>query len=237
MTAATTDATAHPFALSQQQVTFFRTFGFLHLPRLFADYRDELDAGFEEAFATDETPFVLDPANPYHKPRDPAYADVPRQIVPGFIERSPRLARLRTHPRLVGLVTSLLGDDYLYAESDGNRFNCDVYWHIDSYHSPFKQDNIKVYFYLDEVGRESGALRVIPGSQYLESSYADLLRRDLFDPEKVAEIFGVELDQIPSWTLEARPGDVIVGAFRTLHGSFMGAPGRRLFTINFRGKD
>jgi hypothetical protein len=233
MTAPTTDATAHPFALSRQQVTFFRTFGFLQLPRLFADYRDELDAGFEEAFATDATPFVLDPSNPYHQPRDPAYADVPRQIVPGFIERSPRLARLRTHPRLVGLVSSLLGDDYVYAESDGNRFNCDVYWHVDAYHSPLQRNNLKVYFYLDEVSRDSGALRVIPGTHLVDSAYTDLLRHDLFEPGKVAEIFGVELDQIPSWTLEARPGDVIVGDFRTLHGSFRGAPGRRLFTINF----
>ena len=29
------------------------------------------------------------------------------------------------------------------------------------------------------------------------------------------------------------PGDLIVGNFRTLHGSFNGAPRRRLFTVNF----
>ena len=234
MTAGPIDPATEAVALTPAQVAFFRCFGFVHLHGLFEADRDDLEAGFEEAFASEATPFVLPADNPYHQPRDHAYDEVPRQIVPGFIDRSPRLARLRTDPRIVGAVTSLLGDDYEYAESDGNRFNCDVYWHLDTYGSSMQRDSVKLYFYLDRLTAETGALRVIPGTYYVDSEYAELLRHDLYHPDQILEKYGVEADEIPSWTIETQPGDVIAGDFRTLHGSFGGAAGRRLFTVNFR---
>jgi hypothetical protein len=233
MTTPVEDATTTPFALRDADVRFYRTFGFLHLRGLFANEIDELDAGFEEAFATEETPWVLDPTNSYHRARYEEYADRPREIVAGFIDRSPRLSWLKTDPRITNIATALVGDDPVYDESDGNRFNCDVSWHLDVYQAPLEEDHVKIYFYLDDLTHETGALRMIPGTQLGGSDYTERLRGGLNDPARVPSIYGVEVDEIPAWTLEVRRGDVVVGDFRTLHASFYGRPGRRLFTVNW----
>lgn len=222
------------FELSPQQVAFFRTFGFVKLPGLFADDVDRIDRGFEAVFASDAERLQFDAGNSYHHVRDPAYESNPRQIVPHFLDQSDDLRWIRTDPRTVGVVRSLLGPDTEYNDSDGNLFNCDVYWHIDSYGAPVTIDHLKLYFYLEPLTAETGALRVIPGSEDLSSTYAKQLHRYLTDPDTVASTLGVELDEIPSHVLEVQPGDLIAGNFRTLHASFGGATRRRLFTVNFR---
>jgi len=223
------------FALSDQQITFFNTFGFLKIPGLFRDDFSRLERGFEQAFGSEDEPTVLDPRNPYHESRDPAYANLVRSMVPYFLERSDDLVWLKSDPRVVGLVTSLIGPRYEYAESDGNRFNCDVKWHIDAYGSPIEQFHIKLYFYLDPLEGSTGALRVIPGSNHYTETYAQTLYRELMgDPTRCEDLFGVSLEEIPSWTLDVQPGDLLVGNYRTLHGSFNGGVGRRLFTVNFK---
>ena len=221
-----------PFRLTAQQVEFFRTFGFLVLPGLFTHEIDRIAKGFEEAFAT-EKGIPLDPDNPYHRSRDSRFEREPRWTLPAFLERSPDLAWLREDQRLRAVAEGLLGDDYGYAESDGNLFNCDVSWHIDAYGAIANHDHIKVFFYLDPLLHDTGALRVLPGSHH-GGAYTRSLRRQLIaDPAKIPEIFGVDRDGVPSWTLEVEPGDVIVSDFRTLHASFNGKVRRRLFTVNY----
>lgn len=228
-------ASGEDLVLSPAQVTFFQLFGFLKLPGLFRAEIDEIREGFEEAFSSEESPTILDPSNPYHTPRDPAFADEVRLMVPYFIERSEKLRWLRDDPRVRGIARSLIGDDFDYAESDGNRFNCDVNWHIDAYGAPIGEYHIKLYFYPDALTGPMGALRVIPGTNHYTEVYAQTLYRDLMaDPTRCQEIFGVELEEIPSWTIDVEPGDLVVGNYRTLHGSFHGSPGRRLFTVNFK---
>lgn len=234
MTVAGHDEVPTRFLLSPQQERFFQTFGFLHLPGLFTPEIATISEGFEEAFAHAEDGYVLDQDNPFHHTDDPTHRRQVRRIVPGFIERSARLRWLRTDQRLVSIASRLLGDDFEYAQSDGNIFNCDVYWHLDSYQSPVSQLHIKVYFYLDRLRGNSGALRVLPGTNHPDSGYTSTLRQRLLQPASVRDTFGVGLDEIPSWTVDVDPGDVVVGNFRTLHGSFNGGAGRRLFTVNFR---
>jgi hypothetical protein len=220
--------------LTAGQVNHFNTFGFLRLRGFFADEFERLAAGFDEAFAS-ESPTLMNPANPYHQADDPRYEEKLREMVPYFIERSDKLSWLRTDPRVLEIAASLLGPDFEYAESDGNLFNCELYWHIDAYAAPITQHHIKLYFYLDPLNAESGALRVIPGTNVYTETYAQGLYRDLMaDPGKVSEIYGVEINEIPSWTIDSEPGDLIIGDYRTLHGSFNGGVGRRLFTVNFR---
>jgi hypothetical protein len=226
-------AGADDLVLTPQQVNYFETFGFLTVPGLFLPDLERLRRGFEEVFAREEDQFVLDPDNPYHQTDDPELAKQVRVIVPAFLERSEDLQWLRDDPRVRGVVRSLLGDNAVYGESDGNLFNCDVLWHIDAYNAPIEKNHIKLYFYLDPLDAESGALRVIPGSHELVGNFSHTLRRDLHDPAKVPEIYGVELDEIPSWVLDVQPGDLVVGNFRGMHGSFHGGSRRRLFTVNF----
>jgi hypothetical protein len=226
----TTDTAS--FSLTPAQVTYFKTFGFLRVPGVFTDDIDIIRDGFEEVFAREATQ-VLDPDNPYHRTRDPRYASQTREIVPAFIDKSPKLQWLRDDPRMTAIARGILGDGFVYAESDGNLFNCDVYWHLDVYGAVENTEHIKISFYLDELTHDTGALRVIPGS-HLDGTYAKKLYRNLaHEPARVREFYGLDIDEIPSWTVEVTPGDLIVGNFRTMHGSFKGGARRRLFTVNY----
>jgi ectoine hydroxylase-related dioxygenase (phytanoyl-CoA dioxygenase family) len=221
------------FEFTPQQVAWFETFGFVVLRGWFTDDMARIREGFEEVFAREEAQ-LLDPDNEFHRTSDPRYQRETRWIIPAFIDRSDKLEWLRTDRRVEAISRALLGDGYLYAESDGNLFNCDVYWHMDAYGATADALHIKLFFYLDELRHEAGALRVIPGSHHSGGYTAALYRQLTKDPERVPEILGVDLDEIPSTTLEVGPGDVIVTNFRTMHGSFNGGARRRLFTVNFR---
>jgi Phytanoyl-CoA dioxygenase (PhyH) len=219
--------------LTPQQVTFFETFGFLHVRGLFAAEAQQIGEAFDETFASAE-PQVLANSDPLHFTDDPRYQQRRRLIIPGFVETNPRLKWLLEDPRLLSIPRGLLGPHFSYRGSDGNLFNCDVFWHPDIYNSPLEEYHVKVYYYLDPLTKDTGSLRVIPGTHDMESHYAANLRENLKNRHKVPEIFGVEGDEIPSHPLEVVPGDILVGNFRTLHGSFHGGANRRLFTLNFR---
>jgi hypothetical protein len=230
----TGSGTQQDFALSSGQQNHFETFGFLKLPGLFADEIDTIIEGFEEVFAEAEDAQWLSNRDPLHYTDDPEHAEQKRLILPFFVERSDKLRWLLDDPRLRGVVDSLLGPHTVYGQSDGNRFYCNVSWHPDIYGSPLEETNLKVYFYLDALDRDTGALRVIPGTNHYDVEFVERLRSELADRRAVEDRFGVPIDEIPSCTLEVQPGDLVVGSFRALHGSFGGAPGRRLFTMNFK---
>jgi hypothetical protein len=221
------------FRLSEQQVTYFKMFGFLQIPGFFAPDVERIRNGFEHVFAT-ETAEFLDPENPYHRTRDVDYKGPARTMIRQFVDKSPDLQWLRHDWRVLGVARSLLGDKFVYAESDGNLFNCDVYWHIDVYGAAPNVEHIKLSFYLDPLRRDTGALRVIPGSHFVGTGYAGALYKYLSrEPSRVTEHVGVEVDEVPSWTVEVDPGDLVVGSFRTMHASFNGGVRRRLFTMNY----
>ena len=86
--------------LSEQQVAFFRTFGFLKLPGLFRDDLDEINSGFAEVFAND--------AHPRIETRESLHGEQRRLMIPQFIDKSARIAWIRDDPRVTGIVSSLL---------------------------------------------------------------------------------------------------------------------------------
>jgi len=159
-----------------------------------------------------------------------------RQIIPQFVTKHPTLNQLRDDPRVVGVVTSLLGDNHEYAESDGNLFDCESFWHSDTYGAPMRIHHVKLSFYLDPLRATSGAIRVIPGSQHFKETFATSLRNGFREPGQIADVFGVAARDIPSVALETDPGDLVVWDFRTIHGSYNGDVRRRLFSINYREK-
>ncbi len=218
--------------LTDQQVEFFRSFGFLKIPGLFAEESDRISTGFDEAFAAGDK-IVLDPDNAIHNSRLPEYDQLLREMVFGFIELSDDLAWLRHDPRVLGIADSLLGEHWEYAQSDGNLFNCDVSYHCDVYGAGLELHSVKIFFYLDELTAETGALRMIPGTNHYEEPFATELRKNVFEPHRIVDTYGMEPSELPCVPVDITPGDVLVGDFRTLHASFGGAPGRRLFTMNF----
>jgi ectoine hydroxylase-related dioxygenase (phytanoyl-CoA dioxygenase family) len=234
MTAADPQVVTATPVLTGQQVAFFEAFGFLHVPGMFADEAEAMSSAFDEVFATTDQVFPL-PPNEHHRERPGS--DHTRLIVPAIVDKHPTLAPLRHDPRVVGIAETLLGPDPVYKESDGNLFDCDLTWHIDAYGSPIEEQHVKLFFYLDPLTRETGALRVMPGSHELVGGFAEAMRRDLVEPSRVEGIYGVPDHELPCWTLDVVPGDLIVGNFRVFHASFGGRRGRRLFTMNFSKAD
>lgn len=212
------------FRLTPQQVAFFETFGFLRLPGLFGDEIEDITASFEEVFASEEP---MDLVQDLHFRKK-------RLVVPHVVDKHPRLGRLLEDPRITGIASSLLGEDYEWLGSDGNLMWCGTAWHCDVYNAPLDHYHVKVFFYLDPVDTDSGGLRMLPGTNFFTEKYATTLRRDLWDHSKIKEIYGVDFDELPSVGVPSEPGDVIVGNFRTIHATFHGGPRRRLFTLNFR---
>jgi hypothetical protein len=216
--------TAATFRLSPQQLRFFEVFGFLRLKGLFAAEAERIQRGFEEVFSGDLT----------WETHEELHFNDQRQIIVQVVSKSPDLSWLLTDGRVTGIVESLLGPGAEYAESDGNLFYCDTSWHSDMYSAPLDQYHLKLSFYLDPLTRDTGAIRMIPGTNWHETAYAERLRRDLASPGVIEGNFGVAPVDIPSWTLESTPGDVIIWNFRTIHASFGGEHRRRLFSMNYR---
>ncbi|HZH98896.1 MAG TPA: phytanoyl-CoA dioxygenase family protein [Fimbriimonadaceae bacterium] len=217
--------------LNEEQVRFFHTFGFVLLPALFtAEEMTALSDAAEQIFVEDagEHPFLGDE----------------RQQIQGFVERRPELISLIDDARVYGVVKTLLQSELIWIGSDGNRYVGATGWHPDGSNLTFPR--IKVAFYLDPLGRESGALRVIPGSHRdpLHHALAHLLQRG----DATITPYGVQAsvrdwsattgyasppEDIPSYGLETHPGDVVFFDQNIWHSSFGGAVGRRMFTLNF----
>jgi len=210
--------------LTDAQIRYFETFGYLKVPGLFAADIEDIRAGFEDVFANNES----------WELNEWLHFDKRRSIVPQFIDRNETLRALRDDPRVVGIATSILGPDYEYAESDGSLFFCDSSWHPDIYGAPIEQYHLKLSFYLDPLTAETGAIRMIPGTNHLGTTYANTLYGKLQRPEEIADTFGVNYDEIPSVPIASEPGDLLMWNYRTVHASFGGDERRRLFSISFR---
>jgi ectoine hydroxylase-related dioxygenase (phytanoyl-CoA dioxygenase family) len=212
--------------ISEQQVTFLETFGYLRIPGAFRDEIGEITAAFEAVFA-----------EPDHHRMDmnvPLHRNDRRIIIPAFVDKHPTLARLPKDERILEIARAILGDDVEYAQSDGNLAFCHSEWHADTYSAPMSQRHIKISFYLDQLRADSGAIRVIPGTQFWKSSYATGLRRSFQEYRRSTEIFGVDSTAVPSIVVDSDPGDLLVWDYRLIHASFNGLDRRRFFSVNFR---
>lgn len=211
------------YQLSETQQRYFATFGFLLLEQLFADDIQGIAAAFDSVMFDENNDGVnLD------------YSEGDRLMVPAILDRHEDLKWLKTDPRILGIAQSIIGRDWVYAESSGDLLECETTWHRDVYASPLTQLHIKLLFYLDPLDAETGALRVMPGTNYYQDSYThDLLRGQGF-PDRMKDVFGVDAHKLPGVPVPTRPGDVIVLNFRTVHASFAGKGPRRLLNLNFK---
>ena len=206
------------FTLTEQQQTFFKTFGFLAFPGLLRDRIDEIIREFEAVFAQ----------------RGGGHAGKPHEgkqrscIVP-FLDQSVLLSSLLDDPRIHGIAAGLLGDDFNYMPSDGNYYSGDTGWHSDGWHRETDPVHLKIAFYLDPLTRSTGCLRVIPGSHRDGDAFAAALTRELGGAEQT---WGVPGRDVPAVALETVPGDILVFNHNTKHAAFGGSGWRRMFTMN-----
>ncbi|MCB0094024.1 MAG: hypothetical protein KDE54_39335, partial [Caldilineaceae bacterium] len=94
------------WALTEQQRNFFETFGYLGLPGLMADRAAEIDAAFEAIWG--------ERGGGHHgKPHE----GTARSCIVPFIDQSAVLSSLIDDPRIHGIASSLLGEDFNYMGS------------------------------------------------------------------------------------------------------------------------
>jgi ectoine hydroxylase-related dioxygenase (phytanoyl-CoA dioxygenase family) len=204
--------------LTEQQLAQFETFGFLGFPGLLADRADAIIDEFEAVWARHGGGH----AGKLHDGKA-------RSAEVQFLDQSEYLSTLLDDPRIRDIAASLLGDDFNYMGSDGNFYVGDTNWHSDGYGGRGGPRHIKIAFYLDPLTRDTGALRVIPGSHRVGEPYADQLEREIRNSNT---IWGLSGSQVPAMALETKPGDVVVFNHDIKHSAWGGSQRRRMFTMN-----
>ena len=200
--------------LATQQLNYFHTFGFLVFRELFGPE--------EAAWITDEFEMVMQ----IHGGGKMHDGSKPTVIVP-TIDHSERLCTLLDDVRIEGIASGILGDDFNYASGDGNFYCGDTAWHTDGRYPELFA--IKMVFYLDPLTRDTGCLRVLPGSHRPDSIW----RTENIHPGDAQGLWGLSPPEIPgAAALETNPGDLVVFYHDLLHASFGGSTRRRMFTMN-----
>lgn len=205
-----------PFRLSAPQLAFFHTFGYLHFPGLLNDRIERIIAEFEILWAAQ--------GGGHHGRQHDGKR---RSCIVPCIDRSVYLSTLLDDPRLEGIAAGILGDDFNYMGSDGNLYAGDTGWHSDGWHREIT--HIKLAFYLDPVSRDTGCLRVIPGSHRIGDKFSDALQAEIFQSQ---ESWNVPDRDVPCVALETSPGDVVLFNHNLKHAAFGGSARRRMFTMN-----
>ena len=211
-------------SLTQQQLGYFETFGFLKFPGLLANEVDEITRRFERVWADHG-------GGHYGREHDREQ----RSALLPFIDKDEYLSAMLDNPSIDGIAASILGDDYNYTSSDGNFYVGNTGWHSDGY-GRGRYKSIKMAMYLDKVGRDSGCLRVIPGSHHVGDVFGDAVQKGA-PGSKISnqeELWGITGIDVPAVPLESEPGDLVVFNHSLKHASFGGGDRRRMFTMNFQ---
>lgn len=194
--------------ITAEQVAYFHTFGFLALRQAFrSDEMASICREFDDLIVQDRQ------GQPFPGER--------RQALYGIAEKSPLLTGLVEDDRIYETVERLLGPGFIWLCSEGNLYVGDTGWHPDG--TRLSYPPMKVSLYLDPITKDTGCLRVIPGSHRLP------FHEDLKPVAKV----GVPGPDVPCFPLESQPGDVFFLNMNLWHASFGGRPGRRHLAVNF----
>jgi hypothetical protein len=209
--------------ISDRDVGIFKAFGFLMRKRLFS--ADEVDRMTKEA-------------DDCWRPMLASRVDDGDDLrVGSFVEQNSTLLALLEDDRIYLTVEQLLGPDFLWVGSEGNVSlgRGSAKWHPDrKCYRPGEQENIhyrriKIMIYLDSVSKDSGCLRVIPGSHQAPFHY-DLGIQEI-DPDAMP--FGVSGPDIPGYPIESEPGDMIIFDHCLWHSAFGAKRGRRYIALKF----
>ncbi|WP_235898524.1 phytanoyl-CoA dioxygenase family protein [Parahaliea maris] len=208
--------------LSEQQRAFFEIFGYLRLPGLMADVIGEIDAAFTATFA--EYPGeIVEWVHETHENRM-------RRFISGVTGKNDFLDALTREPRIAGLASALLGEDYVFRGSDCSIYDCGTLFHKDAYGANLAYTNIKMALYLEPIDEHSGAIRVIPGSHHRGDKFVRQLNPHV---ESGFRDLGLSTGQVPSTVLPSEPGDLLLWNYRLIHATQYGGNQRRMLALEF----
>ena len=213
--------------LTDDQLSYFDTFGFLRLKQLFTPRETA-----EITRAADES----------------TKAELGREVpegedfsVGGFIEGHPGMTQLLVlDDRIYGTMRQLLGDDMIWSGSEGNRGfqagHTAHHWHADR---PGLRElgflRLKVMLYLEPMRKEQGAFRVIPGSHRspLHEALATFQQAHV---EADPTFFGLSGEDVPCHAVETDPGDAVVFTQSLFHGVYGKTGRRRYIALKFAAR-
>ncbi len=204
--------------LSDGQKIFFKTFGYLIMRQVFTvQEMDEICRESERLFHE----------NRQGKP----FSGKRRQAVMPFFEKSPILIRFLEDDRINQLGVDLLGPGFVMVCTEGNLHVGDTQWHGGGMETAVVP-HIKIALYLEPTRKDTGALRVIPGTNHPEfRQQLQPLKAQYDDPS--VQPFGIPGELMPCHYFESEPGDIFVFSEDTWHAAFGGAPGRSQHAFNF----
>lgn len=204
--------TATRYEVRPEFIRQFETFGFCCLRGAVRDRIGEIARAFDEVFNAQS-----------------AKVGVPGRLsVPRIAERQDTLRRVFIDDSWWSeFASALLTAPVRYIGGDGVRYSGATYWHRDGAHAELRL--LKIVLYLEQLTRDSGALRIIPGTNRSESDW-DAAVAALADP---LTAYGLTPEEVPAYAIESEPGDVIAFDPHSLHASFGGGEGRRQLTLTF----
>ena len=203
--------------ITAEQLSYFETFGYLVLPQAFS--------AEEMAAISEEFDRLVDGER-----QGAPFPGKTRQSLYGITERSALLTGLVEDDRIYETVEGLFGPGFLWLCSEGNLYVGDTSWHPDGTNLDYT--SMKVSMYLDPLTKDTGCLRVIPGS-HRYPFHEDLKPSPQAKGTTWFERFGMEGSEVPACSLESQPGDVLFMDCNIWHAAFGGVPGRRHLAVNF----
>ena len=217
--------------LTSEQILHFETFGFLVVKKVFSnDEMKNITTVFEKGMSDDRNGRPFDGEE--------------RQSIFGMVERNAELVDLVVDKRIYGSISQLFGPGFIWTASDGNFWVGDTQWHPDRHDRTWPL--IKVALYLDSVSKDTGCLRVIPGSHKVPF-HSDLMPLERWrtaknnTADKMLAVtnnaddlsFGLMGKDVPCVALETMPGDLIFFHQNLFHASFGGHVGRRQLALSY----
>ena len=200
--------------VTSAQRRFFEAFGYMYFPALFNPN--------EIAWIIEEFEYTMQEHG-----NGKAHDGSERTVVVGPLEHRAKLCTLLDDKRILAVIGAALGEDFNYAGGDGNYYSGDTAWHPDCNWG--RLFSCKVAFYMDPLTRDTGCLRVIPGSHQPQH----FIRAQGINPNQAMEAYGVPPRDFPGHiALETHPGDVVIFNHDLYHAAFGGNQQRRMFTLN-----
>ncbi len=208
--------------LAPEQKAHFDTFGFIIL---------------RQAFTPEEIEKITCEADSIWE-KEKASSKNGEITLDAFVERHPPLLKLLEDDRIYGTIEGLMGSDFIFAGSEGQVTSHRYHgWHTDR---PGDEEEllflrIKVMIYLDPLDKDSGCLRVLPGSHRMPL-HAEIEPEEHHQHADHVKPFDVTGPEMPGFPLECRPGDVIFFNHSLFHAMFNGKKGRRYIALKYSAR-